>query len=364
MLSAADTMADNYRMQEEAERQERERVYKRKMLEEAMAQKKKAEEEAQLQYKRQQQAAKDNAVMNSVLGDDASVYQMPKKRVAATSGVPNSTADTYTPPAYIPKKGDASAALYRYRANAATDEDKNNLIVSDKLSPSNYQKQVVNVGISPQGVQLLRDYGFDVENMTGEEQIRAVKDINMKLAKANVASRKQAAVDLRNGLAGGVNATQEMLYEKNKARSFDDMFEKLDAQIKAAEKAAEEELKNDKELIYYRNMASRVLSDPKFSKLRDERIKYIRDKHNLDGLIAYRDALQKAFVKDKYNLELAKMLYKVIEKYPKGSSETKRAYEELLSIASSTEDLNLRKEVNDIADKALGYTKGELGSEG
>lgn len=78
----------------------------------------------------------------------------------------------------------------------------------------------------------------------------------------------------------------------------------------------------------------------------------------------YRDASQRALIKDKYNLSLAKVLYKIVEKYPKGSSETKRAYEEIVSIAQSTDNLDLRKEINDIADKALGYTKGELSSEG
>ena len=78
----------------------------------------------------------------------------------------------------------------------------------------------------------------------------------------------------------------------------------------------------------------------------------------------YREASQDAFVKDKYHLSLAKELFKVVKKYPKGSSETKRAYEELLTIAQSTENLDLRKEINDIADKALIYTKGELSSEG
>ena len=48
---------------------------------------------------------------------------------------------------------------------------------------------------------------------------------------------------------------------------------------------------------------------------------------------------------------------------PKGSSETKRAYEEIVAIAQMTDNLNLRKEIDDIADKALGYTKGDLTNE-
>ena len=49
-----------------------------------------------------------------------------------------------------------------------------------------------------------------------------------------------------------------------------------------------------------------------------------------------------------------------MKNYPKGSSEAKRAYEEIVQTAQATEDLDYRKEINDIADKALGYTKGEL----
>ena len=73
--------------------------------------------------------------------------------------------------------------------------------------------------------------------------------------------------------------------------------------------------------------------------------------------------MQKATIKDDYNLALAKVLYKIVEMKPKGSSETKRAYEEIISIAQRTDNLNLRKEINDIADKALGYTKGDLTNE-
>ena len=69
-----------------------------------------------------------------------------------------------------------------------------------------------------------------------------------------------------------------------------------------------------------------------------------------------------AMIKDNYNLSLAKVLYKIVKKYPKGSSETKRAYEEIIMIAQSTENLEQRKEINDIADKALSYTKEELES--
>ena len=77
----------------------------------------------------------------------------------------------------------------------------------------------------------------------------------------------------------------------------------------------------------------------------------------------YRIASHSAKVNETYNLSLAKTLYKIVQKNPKGSSETKRAYEEILDIAQKTQNLDYRKEINDIADKALGFTKGELSSE-
>ena len=69
---------------------------------------------------------------------------------------------------------------------------------------------------------------------------------------------------------------------------------------------------------------------------------------------------EKALVNDKYNLEMAKCYFKIVQRNPKGSSETKRAYEKIQIIAANTADLDYRKEINDIADKALVYTKGEI----
>ncbi len=77
----------------------------------------------------------------------------------------------------------------------------------------------------------------------------------------------------------------------------------------------------------------------------------------------YRDAAEKAFNNDEYNLLLVKELYKIVKKSPKGSVETKRSYEEIIKIAQSTDNLDLKKEINDIADKAFKYTKGEFISE-
>jgi len=78
----------------------------------------------------------------------------------------------------------------------------------------------------------------------------------------------------------------------------------------------------------------------------------------------YRNILKKSAVNDKYNLSMTKVLYEIIVSNPKGSSETKRAYEEIVNIAQLTENLDIKKEINDLADKALVYTKGELRDEG
>lgn len=113
-------------------------------------------------------------------------------------------------------------------------------------------------------------------------------------------------------------------------------------------------------------------------KLIDKAIKY--DRNNLshyetkaeihfacgnfnEAAAQYRDILKKSAVNDKYNLSMTKVLYEIIVNNPKGSSETKRAYEEIVNIAQLTEDLDIKKEINDLADKALVYTKGELSDE-
>lgn len=77
----------------------------------------------------------------------------------------------------------------------------------------------------------------------------------------------------------------------------------------------------------------------------------------------YREILKKSSVNDKYSLSMANVLYEIIVSNPKGSSETKRAYEEIVNIAQLTENLDVKKEINDLADKALVYTKGELNDE-
>lgn len=129
--------------------------------------------------------------------------------------------------------------------------------------------------------------------------------------------------------------------------------------------------KNDKTLL-------QTMSDDAL-KLIDKAIK--NDKNNLsnyetkaeihfacgnfnESVGQYREILKKSAVNDKYNLSMTKVLYEIIVTNPKGSSETKRAYEEIVNIAQLTENLDVKKEINDLADKALVYTKGELGDEG
>lgn len=78
----------------------------------------------------------------------------------------------------------------------------------------------------------------------------------------------------------------------------------------------------------------------------------------------YRMIVSKAIVKDRYNLALVNVLFNIVEKNEKGSSETKRAYEEIVEIAQLTENLDIKEKIMNVADNALVYTKGELSSEG
>lgn len=68
-------------------------------------------------------------------------------------------------------------------------------------------------------------------------------------------------------------------------------------------------------------------------------------------------------VNDKYNLEIVKSLYNIICTKEKGSTEAKELYEKMTDVANKTEDLDCREKINNIVDKALIYTKGELAVE-
>ena len=74
----------------------------------------------------------------------------------------------------------------------------------------------------------------------------------------------------------------------------------------------------------------------------------------------YRYAINKALNDDEYNLLLADVLYDLIKLYPKGSVESRDIYNEILLIAQNTENLDLRKQINDIADKAIAFKKGDI----
>ena len=74
----------------------------------------------------------------------------------------------------------------------------------------------------------------------------------------------------------------------------------------------------------------------------------------------YRHAINRAMNDDEYNLLLSEVLYDLIKLYPKGSVESREIYNEILLIAQNTENLDLRKQINDIADKALAFKKGEI----
>ncbi len=105
-----------------------------------------------------------------------------------------------------------------------------------------------------------------------------------------------------------------------------------------------------------------------------------RDKYNLQNYVIraqvyfncgmyemsakeYEIVASKAVVNDRYNLLMVKSLYKIVERQEKGSPETKALYDKMVEIAKNTENLDYREEINNIADKALVYTKGELNVE-
>ena len=77
----------------------------------------------------------------------------------------------------------------------------------------------------------------------------------------------------------------------------------------------------------------------------------------------YEVIASKVKVSDSYNLEVVKSLYNIICTKEKGSTEAKELYEKMSDIASKTRDLDYREKINNIADKALIYTKGELAVE-
>ena len=74
----------------------------------------------------------------------------------------------------------------------------------------------------------------------------------------------------------------------------------------------------------------------------------------------YSDAARRAKTGDEYNLMLAKVLFHKIEEYPKGSIESRNIHNEISQLAGKTDNIEIKKEINDIADKAQPFTKGEI----
>lgn len=66
----------------------------------------------------------------------------------------------------------------------------------------------------------------------------------------------------------------------------------------------------------------------------------------------WREAVNKAPKKDKYKLSLVKALYKLMKDEQQGSTKTKEAYNEIIGISDNTLDIDIKKKINDIADKA------------
>ena len=74
----------------------------------------------------------------------------------------------------------------------------------------------------------------------------------------------------------------------------------------------------------------------------------------------WRIVLMKAPHNYKYNISFVKLLYKKIKDCEKGSPEAKKVYNEISEVSEKTQNIDAKKIINDIRDKALIYTKSEL----
>ena len=54
---------------------------------------------------------------------------------------------------------------------------------------------------------------------------------------------------------------------------------------------------------------------------------------------------------------LVESLYEIIQKNPEGSAETVEVYDKIVEIAKNTANPDYREKINNIADKALVYTR-------
>lgn len=79
-----------------------------------------------------------------------------------------------------------------------------------------------------------------------------------------------------------------------------------------------------------------------------------------ESVMQWKYVCAKAPYNDTYKVKLSQSLYKIIKNAEKGSSETKEAYKEIVQIAEKTSNLDCKKQINDIVDKAQKYNKGAL----
>ncbi len=63
---------------------------------------------------------------------------------------------------------------------------------------------------------------------------------------------------------------------------------------------------------------------------------------------------------DNYKIKLAKVYYKILKEKEQGSEDAKNVYNEIIAISEKTANLDCKEKINDIADKAIKYTKGVL----
>lgn len=84
----------------------------------------------------------------------------------------------------------------------------------------------------------------------------------------------------------------------------------------------------------------------------------------IDAEAVWKTVIVKAPYNSDFKLSTAKLIFKSLKQTEKGHAEAKKKYSDILEVANMTEDLEVKKKINDIADKALSYTKGELKNEG
>ncbi|MEE0867306.1 MAG: hypothetical protein UIL37_03250 [Clostridia bacterium] len=78
----------------------------------------------------------------------------------------------------------------------------------------------------------------------------------------------------------------------------------------------------------------------------------------------WKELILKAPHNDNYKVMYAETLYEIVQSNERGSKETKDAYREIVNISEKTADLDAKKEINDLADKAQEFNKGVLINEG